>query len=372
MEAPVLHCRHWPELRAALSARPAWRCLEHLPPALASAVLAAPAAVARAIAVFAPALAARETLSLLVIGAESVDAVDAGRWYQAVPDLLGSRAALHVTLVGESLDASFASAAAALAPAVAAAVVRAPLADCLAAAAPGGIDIALLFQPGFQKYRAWLGEDGLGRLLGAGAVVCGSSNGPDEYEMERWVLGCHGYRAGARAADNPFALDLGEAAAPIRWGSALWRIEAAPGPGYPVDVAGLAALDTLNRMVMHSMTLVGQPAPPPGARVALTAADGRRKPVIHVFDGRFASPTSGALLQIGAGGELDEFARLSATELARYPADGGDLERALWAAQIKARHLLPTYRGDFDPAAGERLAAAMLARMRERAAALFR
>ena len=79
---PILQCADWPALIATLAKQPAWRGLDGLSLQLASAVMVAPAAIARSIALRAPQLAQRDELSVLVIWAESVDAVDRGRWYQ--------------------------------------------------------------------------------------------------------------------------------------------------------------------------------------------------------------------------------------------------------------------------------------------------
>ncbi len=371
--SPILDCVDWPSLIAALASCPAWRGLGGLRLALASAVLAAPAAIARSVALRAPQLAQRESLSVLVIGAESVDAVDGGRWYQAIAPMLDAACSVRVVLLGASLEPDFSSAALALAPAAPAQQACGRLAEYLDAHPQAAFDIAVLFQPGFQKYREWLRGADFAHLLAAGSLLIGSSNAQDEYQMERWVLECHGYRASEQAHDNPFYLELGDAQSSIRWGSALWQIETAPAPGFIVNRTGLAALDTLTRMVMHSMRVVGEPAPACGAAMELTAGPGQRKTLIHLFDRRFVDSKDGLLLHLAADGSLQPLGKLPAVELAAYPGGSArDIERAIWAADIKARYLLDGYAAAKNAPIETALARSMFDQMRERAAKLFR
>ncbi len=371
--APVLRCTDWPQLVAALADCEGLRGLAAVRAGVAAAVLAAPAAVARSLAVRAPHFAMQAEWSLLIVGAESVDAVDEGRWYQAIPAMLGGSGRVRVTLAGASLDTGFLSAASAQAPAVQATGLRVDLAAALDATAATTFDVAMVFQPGFQKYHEWLDARGLARLLAGGTQVFGSSNAEDEYQMERWVLEAHGYRVAEPALQNPFYLELGDAQSSIRWGSVLWQIEAPPSPGCSIDQPRLAALDLLNRMVMHSMAAVGEPSPPCGAGIELTAGDGQRMAVIHLFDRRFVKPADATLLQLTADGQLKTIGQLPETELQQYPGvAAGELACAIWAASIKSRYLLagyPPLRSDGDGAA---LARAQFDAMKARAAALFR
>jgi len=369
-QPPILRCGDWADLLGLLALHDEWRSLAQVPAALASAVLAAPAAVARSIALRAPALAARPELSILIVGAERADAPDRGRWYQAIPFLLGAECKVSVTLGGSSLDTEFSSAAAGYAPGTPATCMQRGLAECLNANAGCGFDIAVVFQPGFQKYRDWLDQRGFARLLAAGTLVFGSSYAPDEFQMERWVLESYGYRVAAGALQNPFYLELGDAQSSIRWGGVLWQIVGAPAQGAGINHEKLAALDTLNRMVMHSMNVVGAPSPPPGATVVLSACAGQSMQVIHLFDQRFVDPEDSKLLQLTADGQLESIGRLPALDLNQYPGGGDELERAIWAAGIKARCLLDTYPA--GEVAGAAVAEEMFRAMQTRVAGLFR
>ncbi len=371
--APVLRCADTAALIVILAAHEELRALALAKPENAAAVLAAPAAVARGIAVFAPELAGREKLSILVIGAESTDAVDQGRWYQTIGAMLGSKMRPVVTLVGSELDTLFQSSLTDVAPAVAANCVRTHLAEFLAARPSVNFDIAVMFQPGFQKYRGWLEDSGLARLLTGGMLLMGASYSTDEYEMERWVLECHGYGASQTCAHNPFYLELGDAQSSIHWGGELWQVVTAPACGFCRDDARLQSLEVLNRMVLHSMTVAEVPSPPLGMIVELSAGNGKRLSLIHIFDRRFVDPASAVLYQLGNDGVLQMTGTLPAADLARYPRDIlRDITRAIWAADIKSRFLLAGYPASLREADGLARTGGMFDALRARAAGLFR
>ncbi len=369
---PILRQGGWPGLLAELAARPGLSYLRDIPAATACAVLAAPAAAALWISARAPHLARKSALSLLVIGAETTDAPDNGRWYQLLAHLLDSRCAVTVTLIGSELDTGFASSAQAQAPPAAARCVRLSLGEFLDQHAPSAFDLAVVFQPGLQKHREWLADAGFARLLAGGVPLVASSYETDEFEMDRWVLECYGYRASAQPLLNPFFLELGDDRTRVRWGRALWQFESGPSGVHPVDRTRLTALDNLTRMVMHSMTESAEPAPPFGSRVELETGAGSRMTAIHVFDNRFVETASGRVWRLDQTGELTEMDRIPADALARYPAAARDIERAVWAAEIKCRYLLASYPPPPAADAGEATARGMLSAMREKAANLFR
>jgi hypothetical protein len=320
-----------------------------------------------------PQLLLRQRLRLLVIGAETVDAVDQGRWYAMLPLLLGTDCEVAVTLVGAELDPSFASSAAGLAPSQPARCVRSRLGDFLAESRSPGFDLAAIFHPGLGKHRGWLEDGSLARLLAGGVQLVASAYEEDEFEMDRWVVESHGYAVDGDPVINPFFLDLDHAQTRVRWGRALWGFAPrVPAAGFVPDAGRLAALDTLTRMVMHSVMHVGAPGPDPGARVELKAQTGARMELIHVFDNRFVDPATLNLLRLIPEGGLEACGKLSGGELTDYPGPGGRaLERAIWAARIKAAHLLPSYPQPANAAMPADKARDMLATLRSRAARLF-
>ncbi|MBI4189109.1 MAG: hypothetical protein HY525_01060 [Betaproteobacteria bacterium] len=369
----ILRHSDWPGLIAELAARADYAYLREIPLPVASAVLAAPAAIARWIAMRAPGLAQQPALSILVIGAETTDAPDQGRWYQLLPQLLDASFAVKATLIGAELDTGFASAAAARAPDTPARCVRGGLSEFMARHGTPGFSLAVVFQPGLQKHQGWLAEGGFARLLAAGVPVIASSYETDEFEMDRWVLECYGYRASSAPLLNPFFLELSDDRSSVRWGRALWQFEAAPPPGSGVNRERLAALDTLTRMVMHSITEVGMPSPGYGAQVELQSTAGTHAPLVHVFDNRFVELANGRVVHLTAEGEARDVGSIPPDALARYPGLAArDIERAVWAAEIKSRYLLKAYPRRTDKPDTALTARGMLSAMREKAASLFR
>jgi hypothetical protein len=371
--SPVLRCGNWDELIATVAARPGFAVLAGVEPTLARAVLAAPAAIALWIARRMPHLAGGRRPRVLVIGAETVDAVDEGRWYAALTALLGSGAAAEVTLVGAELDPSFTSPAGTLAPAQPARCVRARLAEFLDGEGEVAFDLAIMFHPGLGRHRGWLADGSFSRLISAGVQLVASAYEEDEAEMDGWVAESYGYGVAGDPVLNPFFLDLDHERTQVRWGRALWGFSGrVPAAGQAPDGERLAALDTLTRMAMHSMTEVGVPGPDPGAPVEMQAQTGARVELIHVFDNRFADPATGRLLRLTPEGGLEPCGRLSEADLAAYPGRGGRaLARALWAARIKAAHLLETYPPSVNRVTPEEKARELVTTLRSRAAKLF-
>lgn len=370
--APVLKHADWDKLIAELAARPGSPLRSIGVTQLARAVLAAPAAIAHWIAAREPQLAAANRLRLLVIGAETVDAVDEGRWYALLPLLAGARFDVETTLVGETLDADFRSLGAPAAPSRVARLRRMSLAEFLRTPDAGDFDLAAVFHPGMQKNRGWLEDGSLARILAAGTVLVGASYELEEAKVEAFVMACHGYGVAGEPLLNPFYLDLSHQQTEVHWGRALWKFaQQVPAPGHVPDRERLDALDRLSRMVMHSMLADSSPSFPPGAPIDLQSPTGARLTLIHVFDRCCVHPESGTLYRLGESGDLLKIGTLGAAELAAYPRGGRELERALWAAQIKADRLLPRDDPARETGFGSGRAGGMLTTLRERARRLF-
>ena len=337
---------------------------------VARAVLAAPCAIAWWIAKRAPELARRDVLSLLIVGAEAADAPDEGRWYQLLPTLLGSAFETRVSLVGLELETGFSSQLVGRAPRVPAASFRMGLAPYLSDPAHRAPDLAFAFHPGLQKHRGWLAEEGFPQLLARGVPVVCAAYEADEHEMERWIVESYGFRADAVPLVNPFFLDVSDDDTDIRWGRALWRLHSAPPPGAQPDERRLAALETLNRMVMHSLTTGSEGGPPYGAVVEVKSSSGDSRRLYHLADNRFLDPASGEVVCLRAG-TLETLKRLPPQVAGSYPGSGApEIECAVWAAGVKAQHLLETY----PPHAVDATATAadMLSSLKRKTAALFR
>jgi hypothetical protein len=374
MPSPILRCENWDALLVELAKNAEWRFPDQVSRRIAAAVLAAPAAIALWIAKRLPRLADHDRLRVLVIGAETVDAVDEGRWYALMPHLLGRQCTVDATLLGDQLDAGFSSDAAHLAPGRPARRVRTTLGDFLRQENVAGYDIAVVFHPGMQKNHAWLEDGSLARIVASGVPLLASAYEEVECEMDQWVIESYGFAARGEALLNPFFLDLSDARTTIQWARTLWLFgPQVPAPGQVPDRDRLEALDLLTRMVMHSMLEGPAPAFEPGARIELQSSTGVRRSLIHVFDRYCVDPDTRKLVQLTPAGELREYGVLSPEEVSTYPASSTrDIDRALWAARIKAERILApdTHHRLNDLAAAE--AAGMFSGLRERARSLFR
>lgn len=371
--APVATCHSWDALLATVRAAPWGSALAAYPDRVAMGVLAAPVAVAYWLAQRMPELLDRSRIDALVIGAEKLDAVDGGRWYQLVPRLLGRDSEIRMTLVGDRLAREFRSPAAFHAPRAPADGYCGTLASFLSQAELGRYDIAILFHPGFQKHRPWLEDGSLARLVAAGVPLVVSSYEEDESEIEQWVVAAHGFAAPGAVTLNPFYLDFSERGAVARWGRALWPIGGeAPGAGQAIDVERLAALDELARMVMHSLALGATLRMDYGQSVVARASNGATRELIYVFDDFYLDPHNGQLLSL-AGGALTVAGSVSAADLAKHPgSSASDLERAIWAARMKSAYLLHCYPQVVDEATRHTLARTMHAELEHKVEALFR
>ncbi len=369
----IAECASWDALLGALLDHVPGTFIARVPRTVAQGVLAAPAAIARWIVERSPALGRRNVLEVLIVGAEKLDAVDQGRWYQLIPLLIGADMEVRVTLVGDRLDAGFSSPAIADAPRAAASCYRGSLAQFLTSSAARPYDLVFVFHPGLQKHRAWLSDASIETVVAAGAPVVLVSYEQDESEIDRWVAECHGFSTTGDVLLNPLFLDLTVGSSVTRWGRALWRLgPAAPGEIRRVDSEGLAALDDLAGMVMHALARSRVPLHAYGACVEFKASDGAGRGLYYVADEHFLDPADGRILAF-RGGQLLEAARASMHDVLAYPGkQKSDLERALWAARIRSRYMAHLYPSATDEASRHALGRSMHASLENKVEELFR
>ncbi len=369
----ILKHQAWPELIADLSTRNNFKYFGEMSGTVATAVLAAPVAIARWIASTNSKLAQSPRLNILVIGAETTDAVDQGRWYQVLPQLLDTNCTVNVTLVGNELNQNFDSSAAAYAPDVMAQCVCSELIEFIGHHKIADFDLAVVFHPGLQKHRHWLIDGSFAAFIAAGVPLMAASYGVDEYEVDRWVLECYGFDASTEPVINPLFLDLSDTHASVCWGKVLWCFSPhLPSAGFVADHERLLALDLLTSMVMHSMTKVGVHTPDYGAKVELRSSDGGSMTLIHIFDNHFMNPENGALLHLTDEGKIRDIGIAVQVDAATWPGMAArSIERAIWAARIKARCLVPLYPWQ-DDANAVATAQRMFDMLRAKAARLFK
>lgn len=368
---PILEATDWDDLVARMVGQPQLGCLRNASPGTVRGVLAAPAAVARWLACSGNAMPS--ALRLLVIGAEKLDALDAGRWYQLLPALLGRSMQIEVTLVGDRLNAAFESPLRSNAPATPARMHVGRLSSFLDAVGTPSVDLAVLFHPGFQKHRGWLEDGSLRHLAALDVPVVVVSYEADEAELEGWVVDCHGFQARAAPVLNPFYIDFSDRKSLVHWGRAMWRLGVRDGSAaLPVDRARLDALDRLGEMVLHSIDLEQPVHAPYGQQVSLQAARGDTVDLVYIFDDYLTDPATGTLFALRSGA-LVKVGTLPRAQIAAYPGRAAsDLARAVWAADMKYRHLLDRYARKIDPATLHRRARGMHAALEDKVERLFR
>lgn len=367
---PFAQMSDWSELIRVAAAHPGIASLRQASLDVARGVLAAPAAVAYWIA-----NSERPTpdaLRLLIVGAEKLDAVDEGRWYQLIPTLLGRPMEITVTLIGDRLNRRFDSPLHHSAPQIAAAMHVGRLADFFEEHGEPDVDVAFLFHPGFQKHRGWLEDGSLKRLHARGIPVVVLSYGADESEIERWVVGCHGFDSVAAPLLNPFYIDFSDARSTIHWARAMWQFWPRPGMQDAVDQARLDVLDVLGDMVLHSIDLGCTMRAAYGQTVELKFGSKGSRRFIYVFDDYLVDPGDGSLHGFEAG-QLVGVGTLIPADLLAYPGPTAtDLARAVWAADVKSRYLLDRYPRRISSASLRSRARGMHADLEDKVDRLFR
>lgn len=213
--------------------------------------LVVPVAVARWISVFAPALANKTELTLVLGGAEQgAEYAAGGRWYHLIPTLLGNPAMkLKVVLVGP--HASGTSSKERHAPPTLLTNrpwqgmppdwTDATLVDSTLGAYFEKLsvlpDLVLLPHPGFEVHQeSWLTPGELADVLETKVPVGAFSYALDEFEMERWLLDVHGYAVSPQFEVNPLQLSPDEEIGlPVAIAAVLWKIDAAPAFDFEAD-----------------------------------------------------------------------------------------------------------------------------------------
>jgi hypothetical protein len=369
----IAECANWDVLLGALRGYAPGSFIARTPRQVAQGVLAAPAAIARWIVERSPGLARREVLELLIVGAERLDAVDQGRWYQFIALLVGADMEIRVTLVGDRLDAGFESPAVADAPGVAATCFRGSLAQFLASSVARPHDLVFVFHPGLQKHRAWLSDASIETVAAADAPVVVASYEQDESEIDRWVAECHGFTIIGDVLLNPLFLDFSADGSVARWGRALWRLgPISPGVGRKVDTDRLAALDDLARLVMQAVAQARTPSHAYGAEVEFRASDGASRRLYYVTDDYFLDPVDAHVVAF-RDGQLLTAAHIPMRAVLAHPdMQKSDLERALWAAGIWSRYLAHLHPQAADEASRHALGRSMHAGLESQVEELFR
>lgn len=343
---PVVQHTSFRHLRRALASRPAWRFIDSLTMTEAGFALAAPVALAHVIATQAQDLLARQSLRILVAGAELIDTIDDGNWYATMPELLGRPdMTVDVSLVGiscgkdpddEQGEREFRRFYTGIKPNPSR-LYTMSLKDFLARQEPLP-DIVIFFHPGFvMTHPNWFADDSIHRLIRHGVPLFGTSMHDDDYLMDRLGLESYGFTSVGPPMKNPFALDTDFG----HFAHSLWRFPETAPPS-----VGIFDHKAFERMTALDAILVG--AYGDGKldeihRLGVLSdyvADDRPDTYIALPFGHWASTSNGQIwLETYDGLSPWVGHILDADDLHAYPGPGADTySRAVWVTDIASKY----------------------------------
>jgi hypothetical protein len=181
-------------------------------------------------------LAAREELRIGVVSATSrgVEVIDDGRWYAALPDLLGNpRLKVQVSLIrGPEPESVLTPLSALKLPFKDAKTYPVPLHTYLENSPDGEMDLLVLVDADAMAVNASSWASPLADLIAAGTPVVAIAASADEYMLIEGLLGLFGFGTKAAPYKNRFSTDqLGPFGLVdnLTWGSYLWEVTSSPG-----------------------------------------------------------------------------------------------------------------------------------------------
>lgn len=250
--------RSWRHLLRALTAPATARWMQRFTHDELQKGMVIPVAVARWIVQFRPELLSRDSLHLVIAGAEQgADSAAGGRWYQMLPTLLGQpHLTIKVSLVGPHVNGTTSGGSPLTnlqsdmpwqgMPLTWPAAGRFPvtLGEFSRQQGLSSVDLVAVPHPGLEFDPArWLTEDELATVTTAGIPVALFTYAADEFEMERWAAATFGYQVSPQVEENPFSLkpdtDVGM---PIAIAHTLWHITHGPAAGSTPDDQMLGVL----------------------------------------------------------------------------------------------------------------------------------
>jgi len=355
---PLVRTHHdWPSLVAAARGWPVLQSLREASDEDLCLLLQAPVALAWWISTFAPALAERDRIEVVIVCAPAGPAsADDGRPYQLVPALLDRpKLRIIVTLVmgdtGSKPVPSVPHAEPRISLRAHGSVKSAP-----AMVFSGGLDawwdlcadkrpaLCLLCHPGFDDHvEFW---SGLRPLLAAGVPVGCFGRGQEKLARDAWLLRAYGYELAPRGIANPWAKRRPESLGHGAWAAVGWQLDPAalPPSDFEIDRRSLARANEAQQFMQHEfqvwnpLEFVGRPQTIEGD----TSANPER--FVGLPDHYVVSLSTGDVWAVEpdamvpcAGG-----IRLPREVLATYPGpDAHAFDQLLWAVE--------TYLHEFRP-----------------------
>jgi hypothetical protein len=277
---------------------------------------------------------------IAVIGAEELDSFDGGKWYGIVPVLLDLEVDIELFLIGPRLklhSARFPT----LGPAVVGTrpVVNAfktTLASCWADLPLENLDLAILFQPGFENDDQWFGGPDLRLIAESRLPVAASSYGEDEQVIDREVLTAYGFMAKDDVAENPLHMEMGHPN--VRWGHTLWQVaNRAPPFGFLADNDRLNDIHALSRMLTKLFDAGFINRPLEFGFAQKHNIRGERRRLVYLLADVYAEAASGRIWRKQRQGWSETELSLPREVMeARPPERKRSLDGAIWALKATA------------------------------------
>lgn len=220
----VLKHNNWPDLLNALSElSDDNKRLKRIPEEKLKSFLWPAVSLAYLIALKLPELLKRDSIRILVAGAEINDSLDDGMWYHFIPNLLSRKMQLQVDIIGPNIGGSTAEDYKDFdftAPKLHTVfqenyenpshIYKRKLKEHLGYSdTDNSYNLCMLFHPWFERdHIEWLDDGGLTELVALGIPICGASYFSDEYVHDRLYLEAYGAEKVGDAIENPFAIPV--------------------------------------------------------------------------------------------------------------------------------------------------------------------
>jgi hypothetical protein len=326
-------------------------------------VLLGPAAVAEWINRFAPELKEKPALTIAMTSPQDrgVEAVDQGRWYALLPEMLG-RPHMDISVSLITTEADDEPREMDVPPEFGPAATRhaLPLHAYLENRPDGPVDVIFFHDVDLLISSAHDWADELQRFAESGTRVAGVAAHPDEFELLSGLFELLGFGIKDVHADNRFASTGGVRTALPAWGRILWEVDCTGRTHGPLSEntetelrilfwfinAGAEFGDDYPPLSTFGRTVSGAESP---------ASDGRA--LICLPDSIYFDPASERLFSKTENGlvslkEMDDFGRKSAL-LASYDGRTTRIEQIMWAVRAFkdfVKHARDAERGEDEQA----------------------
>ena len=223
----VVQHNEWKDLLRALKDNPTLSFISTAPVPVQKLVLAAPLAISFFIVHYAQELCSLDRIKILVIGAEWIDALDNGRWYQSIADFCDARFHVEASLVGPDVfeekdrQSTLSSMVRTIYPE--AVIIRSRLED--AQIDLSLFDLYVFFEQSIEcRQRLWM-KGALPHVVKTGKPIMAAYSSRDAYAKDVSYLEACGCAVEGEPTENPFPLQLqgGMSGAP-GWGRLLYKI----------------------------------------------------------------------------------------------------------------------------------------------------